>query len=128
MLLRSTARVARVSLRAPFSTTTTLRVNRPRKSPAVVLTPAERILLPDPSLWRTYFAPIQSRDRVSVSNPQTAANMAATFVPAGSDHKVVIEAFPGQSLIIRQATYSSGRFRTWSINKSLARPSQKTHT
>jgi len=58
--------------------------------------PAERIDLPDISLWRNYFSPSHIKHRISVSNPRTAATLADTFVPFGSKDKVIIEAFPGE--------------------------------
>jgi hypothetical protein len=41
--------------------------------------PAERIDLPDASLWRSYFSPFHVKHRISVSNPRTAASLAKAF-------------------------------------------------
>ncbi|KIM78942.1 hypothetical protein PILCRDRAFT_75087 [Piloderma croceum F 1598] len=114
-MLRSTASLfSRATLRAPFSTSL-LRPYRPRKNifgpslppgrridPIIVAPdPEERIVLPDPSSWRTFFSTIPVKDRISVSNPKTAAKMADAFVPAGSRDKVIIEAFPGPGALTR---------------------------
>jgi hypothetical protein len=99
MKLRSTASLSRATLRAPFSTTT-LRYGRPKKrsteQDAAPTEPAERIDLPDKSLWRNSFPPLHAKDRISISNLKTAAELAKAFVPMGSKDKVVIEAFPGE--------------------------------
>lgn len=58
--------------------------------------PKERIDLPDPQEWRAFFPPQKCRDRISISNPDTAATLAEAFVPEGSRDKVIIEAFPGE--------------------------------
>lgn len=55
--------------------------------------------LPPPEDWRKYF-PLSfgvGGQRVSLSNAETAAKVAESFVPAGSKDKVIIEAFPGMS-------------------------------
>lgn len=58
---------------------------------------ADKINLPDPLDWRTIFPPGKlGKERISVSNPDTAAAIAEAFVPEGSKDKVVIEAFPGE--------------------------------
>lgn len=62
--------------------------------------PNKRLNLPDPEEWRSFFPPQKYRDRISVSNPDTAARLADAFVPAGSRDKVVIEAFPGESAFL----------------------------
>lgn len=49
--------------------------------------------------WRAIFPYSKVKDRISVSNPHTAATMAEAFVPEGSLNKVVIEAFPGEERV-----------------------------
>lgn len=71
------------------------RRNLPKPTREVELTD-DRITLPNPLDWRSVFPPIKLKDRISVSNPDTAAEMAEAFVPEGSKDKVVIEAFPGE--------------------------------
>jgi transcription factor 1 len=116
-MLRSTIRnasLSRASLRAPFSTTP-LRFARPRKNPfysppvqpakrrgrptdPVIphpINPEDRIALPDRLEWRSFFS-AHAKERISVSNEQTAAEAAEAFVPAGSRDKIIIEAFPGE--------------------------------
>ena len=56
----------------------------------------DRITLPNYLDWRTVFPPRKLKDRISVSNSQSAVEMAEAFVPKGSKDKVVIEAFPGE--------------------------------
>lgn len=56
----------------------------------------DRITLPNYLDWRSVFPPSKLKDRISVSNPESAAEMAEAFVPKGSLDKVVIEAFPGE--------------------------------
>jgi hypothetical protein len=36
------------------------------------------------------------RDRISIRNPETAAQLANAFVPDGQKDKVIVEAFPGE--------------------------------
>lgn len=59
--------------------------------------------LPPLHLWRRYF-PIKGNDgtkqRVSVSNEQTAQKLVDSFISEDAKEKVVIEAFPGQSLYL----------------------------
>lgn len=78
---------------------------KPRLSNASKLPATERVHLPPTSEWRTHFSPrnILVRERVSIKNPETAAQVAQSFVPTGSEQKIVIEAYPGRSnsLLIR---------------------------
>lgn len=68
---------------------------RIKKIEAPVL-PGERLVLPEQDLWRGLFPPIKNKDRISLSNPATAAAIAEAYVPAGSRDQVIIEAFPGE--------------------------------
>ena len=64
--------------------------------------------LPPDDEWKAAFPhlPVPVRDRVSVRNPATAARMAASFVSdqsiAAGDNKIIIESFPGLSVLLRQ--------------------------
>jgi transcription factor 1 len=57
--------------------------------------------LPDPGHWGTHFPSraINVRERVSIRNPQTAAELVNAFLNSDdtrtSEPKVVIEAYPG---------------------------------
>jgi hypothetical protein len=73
-------------------------------SPRVILPlpPVEqRLHLPPGAIWRNHFttSTVTTRDRVSVSNPATAALLANAFVPEGSEDKVIIEAYPGMYVL-----------------------------
>lgn len=55
-----------------------------------------KIELPHMNEWNKHFLSLLSvRHRVSIRNPITASSIADAFIPAGSEGKVVIEAFPG---------------------------------
>ena len=63
-----------------------------------------KLLLPSPSSWKSTFCrqsfdKVLLRNRVSLQNPEIAARLANSFVPAGSKGKVIIEAFPGNSSV-----------------------------
>jgi len=50
--------------------------------------------------WRRQFpALLATNHRVSIRNPKTASQLANAFIPDGSEGKVVIEAFPGMSVV-----------------------------
>jgi len=74
---------------------------RPSVPFALPTDPKERLHLPDPQEWRTFFPPQKHKDRISISNPDTAALLAEAFVPKGSKDKVIIEAFPGPGALTR---------------------------
>ncbi|KAF9462341.1 S-adenosyl-L-methionine-dependent methyltransferase [Collybia nuda] len=58
--------------------------------------------LPPMMEWRKYFPFMADvNHRISIRNPETAAVMAETFVPEGSNGKVIIEAFPGPGQLTR---------------------------
>jgi transcription factor 1 len=118
MLLRSIrmASLPRASLRASFTSSSYLSANRAKSGPKSDLAkantttdrrrkpstpapkdPKDRIILPDPSEWRAIFSAVKAKNRISVSNPHSAAMLADAFVPRGSKGKVIIEAFPGES-------------------------------
>jgi mitochondrial transcription factor 1 len=84
------------------------------------------LTLPPPSEWRSVFSPIPGalRDRVSISNSETANLVARSFlegksIAAGSD-KIIIEAFPGKfsSLCCRVHCY---RYKFFSGPGALSR-------
>lgn len=61
-----------------------------------------KIELPHMNEWNKHFLSLLSvRHRVSIRNPITASSIADAFIPAGSEGKVVIEAFPGPGQLTR---------------------------
>jgi hypothetical protein len=68
------------------------------------LTPLSKLSLPPLSEWRNHF-PSSKGDgshRISLCNPESAYQVADSFVPEGSRDKVIIEAFPGPSVFLRR--------------------------
>ncbi|KAH7914119.1 S-adenosyl-L-methionine-dependent methyltransferase [Hygrophoropsis aurantiaca] len=68
-----------------------------------VYNPGNKLELPPASEWRRIFpsSPAAVKDRISIRNPETAALIADSFVPAGSEGKVIIEAYPGPGALTR---------------------------
>ncbi|KAF5393355.1 hypothetical protein D9757_000545 [Collybiopsis confluens] len=64
-------------------------------------TPQDKTNLPPREDWREIFSWVPVNDRVSISNAETAALVAESFVPEGSKDQVVIEAFPGPGQLTR---------------------------
>jgi hypothetical protein len=74
-------------------------LNAPEQPPTGTPVDAAKVDLPHTDEWRRHFpALVATYHRVSIRNPTTAARLANAFVPAGSEGKVVIEAFPGASI------------------------------
>lgn len=92
---------ARLAIRSYASSTINLghshRDSTTESTDSSILKLASYVDLPPPSEWRKYFRSdtLVTRDRASVKDPDTANAMAEAFVPAGSEGKVVIEAYPG---------------------------------
>jgi len=78
-----------------YRSTTT---SRPKGKSAIA---DSKIDLPPLSEWRQYFpgSPL-IHHRVSVRNPEAALAIAEAFVPNGSKDKVIIESFPGMSILL----------------------------
>jgi hypothetical protein len=93
--------------------------------------PQDRILLPHPSDWRSIFSSVNRKDRISISNPQTAARIAKAFVPEGSENKVIIEAFPGRfpfPWCLKTVQLNRMCIRTWHVNSGAARTPKRADT
>jgi transcription factor 1 len=72
--------------------------SRPKGKSAIA---DSKINLPPLSEWRQYFpASPLIHHRVSVRNPEAALAIAEAFVPNGSKDKVIIESFPGMSILL----------------------------
>ncbi|KAH7923740.1 S-adenosyl-L-methionine-dependent methyltransferase [Leucogyrophana mollusca] len=84
--------------RRGFSTSLT-RSYGPKIIPEELVTQA----LPPASEWRKAFPSggAAVKDRVSIRNPATAMLVANSFVPPGSEGKVIIEAYPGPGALTR---------------------------
>ncbi|KAF7428018.1 Mitochondrial transcription factor 1 [Pleurotus ostreatus] len=99
---------ARLAVRSYASST--IKVGRTHHEPTTagspdssILKPASYVDLPPPSEWRKYFRSdtLLTRDRASIKDQDTANAMAEAFVPAGSEGKVIIEAYPGPGALTR---------------------------
>lgn len=69
-----------------------------RAVPGVLDKEVGEMELPEHLFWREHFTATGPviRDRVTVSNPETARLLAERFVPEGSEGKVIVEAYPGE--------------------------------
>ncbi|KAJ6499322.1 S-adenosyl-L-methionine-dependent methyltransferase [Mycena sanguinolenta] len=63
----------------------------------------DKVTLPPKALWKQCFpsAMRPSGSRIILANPDTTANVADAFIPAGSVDKVVVEIFPGPGQLTR---------------------------
>ncbi|KAG2150847.1 S-adenosyl-L-methionine-dependent methyltransferase [Suillus clintonianus] len=87
----------------PQSASTSKVVRRPNARKGHIQLPVNRVDLPPRTEWRHYFltAGMTLKSRISISNPETAALVADSFVPKGSRDKVIIEAYPGPGALTR---------------------------
>lgn len=74
-----------------------------RAVPGVLDKEVGEMELPEHLFWREHFTATGPviRDRVTVSNPETARLLAERFVPEGSEGKVIVEAYPGPGALTR---------------------------
>ncbi|KAG1771801.1 S-adenosyl-L-methionine-dependent methyltransferase [Suillus occidentalis] len=76
---------------------------KPRTRKIGTTLPVDRFNLPPRSKWRNYFPTSGAalKSRISIANPETAAQVANSFVPLGSRDQVIIEAYPGPGALTR---------------------------